>query len=164
MIQENMQPKKKKWYFTKWAFVAYAVLFLVIIIAGSTGEPPTQQTEMTSQPQAAQEQSAPPIEITIEELIAEYDANKLAAEKKYKDKNLKISGGVIQNISKDIFGKPFISLEPRKEFYIGATVRCEFREEDSDKLLELQNGQRLTVTGYNGGMTIGIIGLENCDF
>jgi len=165
MKQENTQPKKKKWYFTKKAFALYIVIFVVfMIILGGEEQPTTQQPKPTTSSQPQVEQQAPPVEITIDKLVAEYDANKLAAEKKYKDKNLKISGGVIQNISEDIFGKPFISLEPQREFYFGTSIRCEFKDEDSDKLLALQNGQKLAVTGRNEGMTIGIIGLENCDF
>lgn len=147
------------------------IVFIIVIgvigaLAGGDTDTPSQQQANTnnnesqqSQPEQTQQQAA--MEVVAADLIAEFDSNQLAAEEKYKGKQVKFSAKVA-NISEDILGAPFLSLEPEsaEEYYFGTTIKCDFKEKS--ELTSLSKGQTATVEGKLDTQSLGIITIKDC--
>ena len=97
-------------------------------------------------------------EITALELYQAYNANEVAADEKYKNKKLAVTG-VIENISKDALNDPYISLE------IGyfKTVNCYFSDKDTKVISQLSKGQNITIVGECNGLKASIVMLNECE-
>lgn len=123
----------------------------------------TQQEENNTpseQPEVKEETPAVPEVIEASVLIADYDANKLAADEKYKDKYVQTTA-FIKNISSDIVGQYYLSLNPvSDEYYFGTSLQCYFK--DKDELTSLTNGSEVTVKGTMDEMSIGSIMIKDC--
>ena len=92
--------------------------------------------------------------------VGEYDKNKLSAQDKYTGKTVQTTG-YIKNISNDITGKYYLSLNPNNDqYYFGTTIACYFNEKGD--LTTLSNGQSVTVVGTMRDMSIGIIDMQDC--
>lgn len=98
------------------------------------------------------------IEISAQQLYAEYEANEVAADKKFKGKKIAVSG-VIGDIGKDILDKPYVSLE------IGylQSVNCYFSDKHNEEISTLGKGQGITIIGTCKGKSLGImVTLDKC--
>lgn len=140
----------------------FVIGWMTIIIGGSMKKEGYIQKIAETPQQETQREI--PIEISLDQLKAEYDANQLAADAKYKGKLLKFSA-IIRNISKDIVGRPMVSLTTRKireSFDIFSAV-CYFKRGEESKLIGLKNEQIVTVIGRNDGMTVGVLSFKDCD-
>lgn len=94
----------------------------------------------------------PDMEITVEELLATYTADEAAAEDKFKDKVLKITGTVGRIEVRDYLDFDYINLT-NAEGNILEHVRCFFAKESGPELNQLEIGQRITVQGtYDGSI------------
>lgn len=138
---------------------------LFIIIAAMSGGNDTSKSPAPAPQQAA---SAPApsepaaISISAVQLYKEYDSNGVAADKKYKDKLLAVTGAV-DSIDKDILDTPYVTLRTQSfgSGLYSAEVQCMF-EENHDALANLSKGQTVTIVGKcNGNSLINVI-LENC--
>lgn len=92
--------------------------------------------------------------------VTEFDQNQLRAEQKYKGRFIEIMA-VIKNISEDISGSPFLSLEPVGNKMFGTTIKCVFK--DKSALTSVENGNTVTVEGTVANQSLGIIQLNNCN-
>ncbi len=164
-----MKPKKGGERKLKKKIIIGVIVFIVvvgIIGAASGGDNNTSTTNNTAteatnnnQSQPAEEQTATTVVAT--DFIAEFDKNQLAAEEKYKGKLIEFTAK-IKNISEDITGTPFLSLEPEtaEEYYFGTTIQCFFKEKS--ELTSLENGQVVTLRGTADTQSLGIIGVKSC--
>jgi len=151
-MTDETKPKKPIW--KKWWFWLIAI-FVIIIIASSGGE---EKKEEVSQPSQSQETQI--TEVSTQSFIAEFDKNQLAAEEKYKGKIIKFTA-VIDNISEDILGTPFLSLQPTaEEYYFGTTIKCDFS--NKSQITALENGQSIILQGTVDTQSLGIISIEDC--
>src|SRR5579859_6638068 len=138
------------------------VIVLVFVVLGAIGGGKGSSSSSSSVSGAAnsvqvQQPTTPEAvqQVDVNALIKDFDTNQLAAVDKYKDKTVQFTA-YVKNISKDIMGSPFLSLEPVKtDFYSGTHIQCVFK--DDTQLKSLVNGQSVTVRGKSSGMTIGII-------
>ncbi len=139
------------------------VLILVIIgIVGSAsgGSKNTETTNGGSQSSQKQEVKQEPTIIEASALVSEFDKNKLSANEKYKDKLVQTTG-YIKNISNDVTGSYYLSLNPNNDqYYFGTTITCYFAEKD--ELTSLSNGESVTVQGTMQEMTLGIVAMKDC--
>jgi hypothetical protein len=87
-------------------------------------------------------------------LIAEYQENEVAADKKFKDKNILLKGKV-SRIIKDIANNNVIVLAG-DDFL--ATIHCKVTEADA---LSVKKGQIIQIVGNVKGMTVGSVVLDN---
>jgi len=151
----------------KWGLIGFVVLIIIGAVA-SSGEqkskssPASQQTNSEKQEaaQEKEEQSQNAIKVSTDSFVKEFDDNQLAAEEKYKGRLIEFSA-VIQNISEDIAGTPFLSLKPTAdEFYMGTTIKCNFK--DKAELVSVKNGQSVVLRGTVDTQTMGIINLKDC--
>lgn len=141
-------------------------LFVVIgVLGGGKGTSSTTTRGNNAQPatkEASQPTTAPqtPTIVGATALVAEFDKNKLAADDKYKGKLIQTTA-YIKNISSDITGSPFLSLEPTNDqMYFGTSIQCYFTDKSS--LVTLENGQSITVKGTMDEMSLGIVQMKDC--
>jgi hypothetical protein len=154
--------KKGNWFMRHKIITGIIILVVVIGVVSSGGSSQSTSSNSGSGSPAAQEQQAITYEKTDTKVIIEaFDNNQLAAEKQYKDKYVEITAQ-IKNISEDIVGTSFLSLEPVNagDFYVGTTIKCSFK--NSDDLLSVKNGEKVTLKGKVKEQSLGIISIDEC--
>lgn len=135
--------------------VKAVVVVILLVIAGTQaqGDVPGKQLAKSEDVQTkSQEKVVPKIEaikVTAAQVVADYKANEVAADAKYKGKTLEISGA-IETIGKDIADTPYITFYT-SEYAIIDKVQCVFSRSDEEVLAELSKGQKITVQGEVSG-------------
>lgn len=140
------------------------ILAVIIGVASSGGSSESTSSNTGSGTPSTQEKQAQTItyeKTDTKAMIEAFDNNQLAAEKQYKDKYVEITAQ-IKNISEDIVGTSFLSLEPVNagDFYVGTTIKCSFK--NSDDLLSVKNGEKVTLKGKVKEQSLGIISIDEC--
>ena len=102
----------------------------------------------------------PVISITIQELKEKYDANQIVADNRYEGQILEVTGGGVENITRDLFGKPYVSLNTGATFEFWS-MTCRFQDEA--QILQLRRGETVKIRGKNSGMSFGIVGFDDCE-
>lgn len=148
----------------KGCLILIAVVVVLGIIgaaAGSKGSQSGSSSQSNSQTTGTTPTEKPaPIVVSATTLVGEYDKNKLSAQDKYSGKLVQTTG-YIKNISNDITGKYYLSLNPNNDqYYFGTTIACYFNEKGD--LTTLSNGQSVTVVGTMKDMTLGIVNMQDC--
>ena len=156
--------KKGNWFMRHKIITGIIILVVIIGVASSGGSSQSTSSSSGSGSSTAQEQQAQTItyeKTDTKAMIEAFDNNQLAAEKQYKDKYVEITAQ-IKNISEDIVGTSFLSLEPVNagDFYVGTTIKCSFKT--SDDLLSVKNGEKVTLKGKVKEQSLGIITIEEC--
>jgi tRNA_anti-like len=91
--------------------------------------------------------------VTAKQIVTDYKENELAADAKYKDKTVEVSG-VVQTVSKDLFDKAYVSLESGDPV---SSVQVYFEDSEASKIMSLKTGQRVTVRGRVDGFMISVM-------
>ena len=107
---------------------------------------PVAETEPTLQPEP--EPALALMKVTAEELYLAYEVDKVAADKKFADKNFEVTGVVdriVVNDMHDIYYVILTSAEKKKEW----NVRCTFDKKQAPNLNRLASGQTVTVQGLS---------------
>lgn len=97
---------------------------------------------------------APTVEVTAKQLFADYEANEVSADDKYKGKVLRVTGK-ISTIGKDVLDTPYIQFAANEVF----GVQCMF--DGTGALGSLKRGQKLTVRCKGDGK-LGNVILRGC--
>jgi hypothetical protein len=92
--------------------------------------------------------------IHASQIVAEYQANEVAADARYKDKRLTISG-TVGRIAKDIMDEPYITLDD-DEFGL-RSVQAYFDNSDLPQLGRLTKGQVVTIEGTCDGLMMNVL-------
>jgi len=101
----------------------------------------------TEQETKAVRNQVPAYDVTANALAAEYEANEVAADTKYKGKVVYVYG-VIRDIGKDVLGAPYIVIGG-EGFLDG--VQCTFSESQTSAIAKLWKGQQVRVQGEVSG-------------
>ncbi|MGB1283350.1 MAG: OB-fold protein, partial [Polaribacter sp.] len=99
-------------------------------------------------------------ELTASMLFNAYESNEVAADGKYLDKRIAVTGK-ISDIGKDVLGNPYVSL------YVDymKTVNCYFSEDEIQEISQLKKGQKIYIEGICKGKTLNIsVNLSDCKF
>lgn len=96
--------------------------------------------------------------ISSNQLFAEYDANDIAADKKYKGQILEVSGSV-RDISRDILDNIYVTLKTGE--YQVFSIQCFFADNFEDRAAGLRPGQYLQIRGRCDGK-FGNVMLKDC--
>jgi len=114
------------------------VLVIVGAVVGVTQE--TTKPNPTTIPTPAPAPSV--IEVTAQELWADYKANQVAADLKYKDQTLKVTGTVIE-IGKGFLDTPYVKLLGGSTYIESLMgVQCMFDRKYEPELAQLTKGQK----------------------
>lgn len=93
--------------------------------------------------------TGPPIPVSASHLIAEYKANEVAADERYKGRLLAVSG-TVDTIGKDILDSMYVTLSSGEQYSI-TTVQCFFDDSSKSQLSGLSKGQQVTIVGVCDG-------------
>lgn len=100
------------------------------------------------------------IEVTAVKLAAEYDNNTVAADGKYENQIVRITG-TVKDIGKDMLDTSYIILDGKNSGFVD--IQCMFREENEPALSRLSKGQQVTVEGQVAGETILNVIVRYCE-
>jgi len=135
-----------------------AVLLLFVLLAfGSTDSSTSSSTSSSGSSGGA----VSVISVSAEQLLAEYKANEIAADEKYKGKAIEVTG-TIENIGKDILDNMYVALKSGEQ-YDFRSVQCFLGENLRKEAASLSKGSRITVRGECAGM-MGTIQINDCEF
>jgi len=129
-------------------FSAMAVIAFLFIAFGSDDESVTE-TEIASE--------APAMTVSASQLYADYEANGVAADEKYKGKVLLVTGKV-NSIDRDIMETIYVTLQGDEYF---GDVQCFFAEDHVSTASQLSKGQTVTVKGKCEGKLMNVM-LKGC--
>ncbi len=115
---------------------------------------PKPETEPVAETEPAPAPAA--IEITAEELLLAYEADGAAADAKFANKILKVTGVVDRIEIKDVLGIYYITLTSAEKTLLLQNVRCTFDKKYEPELNQLTSGQTVTVQGKYDGSIIDI--------
>lgn len=127
---------------------AMAVAGFLFIAFGSDDETATE-TEISTQ--------EPAFTVSARQLYADYEANGVAADGKYKGKVLQVTG-VVNTIDRDIMDKIYVTLKGDQYF---GDIQCFFAESHVGTASQLSKGQTITVKGKCDGKLMNVM-LKGC--
>ncbi len=104
-------------------------------------------------------ESEPALDVSVSQLVAEYDANEVAADEKYKGRTVRIKGSV-DDIKKDILDELYITLSSG---HVLRSVQCYFDKAQTGTLAGLKKGARVTVVGRVDGLMMNVL-VKDCRF
>lgn len=149
---------KKFFKIVGFIFLGFIAIGVIGAIAG--GGKNSSSPSTTSGSQATTKPTEQAIVVDAKVLVGEYDKNKLTAQDKYTGKLVQTTA-YINNISSDITGSYFLSLNPSNDqYYFGTTIQCFF--EDKSQLTTLEKTQKVTIQGTMQDMSLGIVEMKNC--
>lgn len=101
----------------------------------------------------------PSINVSAEQLIAEYKANEVAADQKYRGQLIQVIGQV-DHVGKDILDSMYITLKGKGEYEF-VSVQCMFDDSWGTRLSYLSEGDPVIVEGTCDGK-MGNVLLKDC--
>lgn len=132
-------------------------LFLVLGCSAPKESNSTTKTE-TPVTNSATTSSEKPVAVSSKDLTKTFEENELAANEKYNNKTLAVSGK-IENIA-ETMGNITVSLQGHNAVL---SVMCNFAESEKSSVTKLKKGQQTTLIGKGDGMTMGLyVGLKEC--
>lgn len=99
------------------------------------------------------------IAITATDLYKAYQDNEVAADLKYKGKQLEVTG-TISDFGVDVFGTAFIMLATGGPF---KDTQVFFRKGQEEKIAELSKGEEITIIGKGGGLIITSLAINKAE-
>lgn len=130
--------------FLKWAVIVFVALIVIGLIFGKdeTSTTSNQNPSTTAQSETAPEvEAAPPLEVTSEEILNAYKTNEIAANKKFKDQNVLVTGK-IESIEADFSDDPVIVFKTADQYEF-LKPRASLTKQEQDKAAELSKGQSI---------------------
>lgn len=100
-----------------------------------------------------------PITVSAAQIIGDYANNQVAADDKYKNQLLEISG-IVQSINTGLIDNPYIVVAPNMQTY--NAIECEFSPDHEQSFAALNAGQNVTVEGIGDGYIISSVMVNNC--
>lgn len=141
-------------------FIVLGFIAIGVIEAIAGGGKGSTSPSTNGGSQATAKPSEQVIVVDAKTLVGEYDKNKLTAQDKYTGKLVQTTA-YINNISSDITGNYFLSLNPSNDqYYFGTTIQCFFA--DKSQLTSLEKTQKVTVQGTMQDMSLGIVEMKDC--
>ena len=122
--------------------------------SGSTGETQPNNSVVSTQP------AENIIEVDPATLRAEYQENEVAADAKYENELLKITG-TVNNIGKDILDDVYLTIETGEYLY---DIQCYFSDASQiDIVATLKDGDTITLIGRCSGLSLTNVIVKDCE-
>jgi hypothetical protein len=154
--------RRSKWIWTGVSIGALVLLASVVprqtktLTATSTSEVVSRNAQNTTPTVEANPDDM--ILISPNQLFSEYDRNDIAADKKYKGKELQLTG-TVGDISRDLLGNIYVTLKTGE--YEIFSVQCFFADSFEDEVADLIPNRLLTIRGRCDGK-FGNVMLNDC--
>lgn len=140
--------------YLRWILIALGIFILIGIIAVASGGDEKPKTEVSKKETTPVEPE--PDSIAAAKLYQEYEANEIAADKKYKGKKMRISGKV-ESIGKDVLNEPYITL------YAGdAAFHVQCYLNDGAQAEILKKGDTIVLDGEVSGLSVLNVLVKDC--
>ena len=136
--------------------ISASALLMFFIIALASSDAATNEKEIA-------ESKVPPIIVAPEQLYSDYAANEVAADEKYKDKIVLLTG-IVTNITKDDLVDD-ISITLLTSSYsnsILSGIECIFSNDHIKETAKLVKGQKITIKGKCEGLSVGAVMINGC--
>ena len=117
---------------------AAIILVLLIALAGCKTETGIAKSIVDEEPE---------FRLSAAELAAEYEISESAANEKYKGKVILVTG-VVSEIYRGFLYTPYVDLE--------GGVRCNFSDTEDEVMLDLSEGQTISMKGQGDRLFIGV--------
>lgn len=108
------------------------------------------------------------LSITAQGLADAYNKNEIAADEKFKDRQINI-GGIVEKIGRDNQGNPYLTFHCTETTTIGigvgttsTPIKCVFDPKDEHALGQLQTGRTCTIYGTVTGRKNREIVIKDC--
>ena len=148
------KPLLKRWWV--WAIL---VVFFFSAIGTINDSMESAGSASNSSVKAAPE---PVYTVTALEMAAEYKENEVAADAKYEDKLVEISG-TVDTIGKDVLDTPYIAFATANQYEIINRIQCMFeKKSDVEALSGVSKGEKITLRGTVSG-ALGNIIVKDCE-
>lgn len=147
------------------------IVVILLVIAGSTidtsevSEVSLQNSKTVADsalvpttPVNEEPKTEPAEEVTATALVAEFKENAVAAEQKYAEKRIRVTG-VVQSIDKDILDTPYVALSGDQ--YGINNVQCMFPKDRAGDLISFKKDSRATVEGVFSSNLMNVL-LKDC--
>lgn len=131
--------------------IATVVTFFILAIASSNDK-------KTEKEVAEKEASQPAIEVTAKQLFADYEANEIAADQKYKDKVVIVTG-TVNDISKDIADDIYVTVKGDEMM---GDIQCYFSKDHTNDAAQLKKEQKISIKGNCEGKSMLNVLLRGC--
>lgn len=131
--------------------ISASAILIFFIIALASSDAATNEKEIA-------ESKVPPIIIAPEQLYSEYAANEVAADEKYKDKIVLLTG-MVTEIAKDYSGGISITLLTSS---YSSGIQCMFSDDHIKETAKLVKGQKITIKGKCEGLSVGAVMINGC--
>ena len=113
---------------------------------------PKEEIEQVQESEPEPKPESPAMELTVEELLSEYETDEAAADKKFANKILSVTGVAAMIDIKDKLETHYIRLTGAEGDLL-QSVQCVFDKKYAPALGQLEKGQKVTVQGkYNGSI------------
>jgi hypothetical protein len=132
-------------------FASLLAVSLFVILAVASGE---SQKEIEKKI----ENETPVLEVSTLQLSSDYKNNGVAADEKYKDKTITVTG-VVCGIDRDVFKEIYVKLDEDGDAF--GTVQCYFSEDHAKQASKLVKGQKISIKGKCEGQIISVM-LKGC--
>lgn len=101
--------------------------------------------------------------VTIKELMTEYKANEVRADARWKGKFVKVSGGVVGDVKKDLLDSAYLTLGAKDaEAFELRSVQCFLTKEGASRAANLNKGETATVSGKVDGLMMNVL-IRECE-
>lgn len=135
-----------------------AIIVLLVIGAAIFGGSSGTGNQSGPADNVAAAPPAPALKVTARELAGAYEANEVAAQKRYGGQRLEVTG-VVDGVDLDMLDNPVLKLVGVNEFL---PAQASFTKDYSDKLGELSKGQKVTITCEKLSEIISAPMLDDC--
>lgn len=136
------------------------LVIILIIIAGTVMKKDIKPTIVSKDSVVVEEnQNKPVIKVSAIKIINDYSANEVAADAKYKDSPIEVTG-IINSVGKDVMGIPYITVSG-DQFGI-TNVQCMFAQGSESELAKVSKGEQITLRGNATGKVIINVLLSGC--
>jgi len=134
---------------------ALALVLMVLVVLACNR---TRKSEPVNSGRSNSTESAASYEMTAEALFDEYQKDKVAADKKYKDQELIVTG-TVDMVKIGPSGNPYVTMNTSS---LILRVQFLFDKKHENAVLQLRKGQKVTIKGRGYGR-IGNVMLRDCE-
>lgn len=145
--------------------VTYPAALALAVILGACDQPVEVEAAQGSlqavtvrEPAPPPPPAAPPIDVDSVALWKAYQANEVAADDRFKGRQLKVVG-VVDTIQKDVTGRPQLILRTPDRF---SRIAAGMLASESGDVAKLSAGQKIVVQCEGAGVVLGAIALADC--
>lgn len=124
-------------------------LSVIVFLAWGSDDQAAVQESVASQPSV--------LTVSANQIHADYEANEIAADAKYKDKVITVTG-TVDSIGKDVMDTMYVTLETSNMFN---QVQCFFPDSNAGDLATIAKGNSMRIKGLCEGKFVNVL-LKGC--